>query len=170
VLGRNGAAEGARAEGLAPALRGEGRQVGLALHRLQLRHARRPRHRAAARRLAEEDEGGAPVSGANGVAYLEKRFRGCGYVFRCFPDARFDWLKFQAGRTVEETAIVPAHIGTGSRRYELTVKKFHLLVYGGHSRGAGRTPVEKCCAATLPRASHVIFLSGQLCKKADRVR
>jgi len=66
----------------------------------------------------------------NGVGDLEKRFRGCGYVFRCFPGATCEVLKLQAGRTVEEIAIVPAHVGTGGRRYELTVKKFHLIAFG----------------------------------------
>jgi hypothetical protein len=63
----------------------------------------------------------------NGVADLERKFRGCGFTFRCFPDAACEVLKFQAGRTVEEIAIVPAHVGTGGRRVELKVEKFHLV-------------------------------------------
>jgi hypothetical protein len=66
-------------------------------------------------------------AGKNGVAELEETFRSCGLTFRHFESATCEMLRWQAGRTVEETAVVPAHIGTGSRRYELTVKKFYLL-------------------------------------------
>jgi hypothetical protein len=67
------------------------------------------------------------MNGANGVADLEKKFRGCGYVFRCFPGATCEILRWQAGRIEVEDVIIPPHIATGSRRIELRVEVFRLL-------------------------------------------
>jgi len=55
------------------------------------------------------------MNGTNGVGDLEKKFRGCGYVFRCFLRATCEVLKFQAGRIEVKDVIIPPHIATGSR-------------------------------------------------------
>jgi hypothetical protein len=77
--------------------------------------------------LGEENGSRIRMSGANGVADLEKKFRGCGYLFRHFESATCEILRWQAGRIEVERVVVPSHVATGNREVVLEVKKFHLV-------------------------------------------
>jgi hypothetical protein len=67
----------------------------------------------------------------NGVADLDERFRGRGLAFRCFPDARFSMLRYQAGVIETERRIVPKEIGTGHRAVEVSAETFRLVAFSG---------------------------------------
>jgi hypothetical protein len=89
-------------------------------------------------------------AGANGVEELEKTFRGRGLTFRHFENATCECLRFQAGRVVVERAIVPAHVGTGGRRYELKVEKFFLIACASTSEQLAELLEQKPNAAPPP--------------------
>jgi hypothetical protein len=65
----------------------------------------------------------------NANSALERKFRGCGYSFRHYGGAKFDFLRWQAGRIEVEDVIIPAHIATGGRGIELDVEKFFLIAW-----------------------------------------